>query len=50
MIITRRTLIGTAATATVPLLSIIPVGAVASDQFLIMCFSYDSGYFPQRLV
>ena len=31
MIITRRTLIGTA--ATVPLLSIIPVGAVASDQF-----------------
>ena len=32
MIITRRTLIGTAATA-VPLLSIIPVGAVASDQF-----------------
>jgi len=33
MIITRRTLIGTAATATVPLLSIIPVGAVASDQF-----------------
>jgi len=32
MIITRRSLIGTAATA-VPLLSLIPVGAVASDQF-----------------
>jgi putative membrane protein len=35
MIITRRTLIGTAATAAVavPLLSVLPVNAVASDQF-----------------